>query len=173
MRRLRRASVRCQHGYDSRLFDLENPMKRSLILISALVALAAQAQTTVKDPWVRGTVAGQKATGMFAQVTSASGGKLVSATSPVAGVVEIHEMVMDGSVMKMRAVAGLDLPAGKTVELKPGGFHVMLMDLKQELKVGESVPLTLVIESAGGKRESVELKAPVKPLADGSSPKKH
>ena len=147
-------------------------MKRSLILISALLALGAQAQTTVKDPWVRGTVAGQKATGMFAQVTSASGGKLVSATSPVAGVVEIHEMVMDGSVMKMRAVTALELPAGKAVELKPGGYHVMLMDLKQDLKTGESVPVTLVIEGAGGKRESVEVKAPVKALAD-SGTKKH
>ena len=146
-------------------------MKRSLILISALLALAAQAQTTVKDPWVRGTVAGQKATGMFGQVVSTSGGKLVSASSPVAGVVEIHEMVMDGNVMKMRAIAGLELPAGKPVDLKPGGYHVMLMDLKQELKTGESVPVTLVIEGAGGKRESVELKAPVKALAD--SQKKH
>jgi periplasmic copper chaperone A len=147
----------------------EKFMKQSLILVSTLLALAAQAQTTVKDPWVRGTVAGQKATGMFGQVSSASGGKLVSVSSPVAGVVEIHEMVMDGSVMKMRAIAGLDLPAGKVVDLKPGGYHVMLMDLKQELKPGESVPVTLVIEGAGGKRESVELKAPVKPLSDAHS----
>lgn len=148
-------------------------MQKTFVMLAALLALGAQAQTTVKDPWVRGTVAGQKATGMFGQVTSTSGGKLVSASSPVAGVVEIHEMVMDGNVMKMRAVAGLDLPAGKAVELKPGGFHVMLMDLKHELKPGQSVPVTLVIEGAGGKRESVELKAPVKPLADGGGHKKH
>ncbi len=148
-------------------------MKKTFVLLAALWALGAQAQTTVKDPWVRGTVAGQKATGLFAQVTSASGGKLVAATSPVAGVVEIHEMVMDGNVMKMRAVAGLDLPAGKAVDLKPGGYHVMLMDLKQELKPGELVPVTLVIEGAGGKRESVELKAPVKPLADAGGHTKH
>jgi copper(I)-binding protein len=148
-------------------------MQKTLVMLAALLALGAQAQTTVKDPWVRGTVAGQKATGMFVQVTSASGGKLVSASSPVAGVVEIHEMVMDGSVMKMRAVAGLELPAGKTVDLKPGGYHVMLMDLKQELKTGQSVPVTLVIEGAGGKRESIELKAPVKPLADAGGHKKH
>jgi hypothetical protein len=148
-------------------------MQRTLVVLAALLAFGAQAQTVVKDPWVRGTVAGQKATGMFAQVTSASGGKLVSATSPVAGVVEIHEMVMDGSVMKMRAIPGLELPAGKTVDLKPGGYHVMLMDLKQELKAGESVPVTLVIEGAGGKRESVELKAPVKPLADAGGRNKN
>jgi hypothetical protein len=148
-------------------------MKKTLVMLAALLALGAQAQTTVKDPWVRGTVAGQKATGMFAQITSASGGKLVSAASPVAGVVEIHEMAMDGNVMKMRAVPGLELPAGKPVELKPGGYHVMLMDLKQELKVGETVPVTLVIEGAGGKRESIELKAPVKPLADAGGHRKH
>jgi copper(I)-binding protein len=148
---------------------------KKLLLVSMMwaAALAAQAQTTVKDPWVRGTVAGQKATGMFGQVTSASGGTLVSAMSPVAGVVEIHEMVMDGNVMKMRAVTAIDLPAGKAVDLKPGGYHVMLMDLKQDLKPGQSVPVTLIIEGAGGKRESVELTAPVKPLADAGGHKKH
>lgn len=146
-------------------------MQKTFVMLTALLALAVQAQTTVKDPWVRGTVANQKATGMFAQITSTSGAKLVSATSPVAGVVEIHEMAMDGNVMKMRAIPGLELPAGKAVELKPGGYHVMLMDLKQELKVGQSVPVTLVIEGPGGKRETVEVKAPVKALADSSGHK--
>ncbi len=147
-------------------------MKRLTIAAALLAALAAQAQTSVKDAWVRGTVAGQKATGLFGQITSAYGGKLVSASSPLAGVVEVHEMAMDGNVMKMRAVSALDLPAGKAVELKPGGYHVMLMDLKQELKPGQTVPVTLVIEGAGGKRENVEIKAPVKALAD-SQPHKH
>ena len=141
-------------------------MKRLAIVATLLAALAAQAQTSIKDAWVRGTVAGQKATGLFGQITSVSGGKLVAASSPVAGVVEVHEMAMDGNVMKMRAIPGLDLPAGKTVDLKPGGYHVMLMDLKRELKPGETVPVTLVIEGAGGKRENVEIKAPVKALAD-------
>ena len=141
-------------------------MKRLAIAAALLTALAAQAQTSIKDAWVRGTVAGQKATGLFGQITSVSGGKLVAASSPVAGVVEVHEMAMDGNVMKMRAVSALDLPAGKAVELKPGGYHVMLMDLKQELKPGETVPVTLVIEGAGGKRENVEIKVPVKALAD-------
>ena len=131
----------------------------------ALCTSAVFAQTTVKDAWVRGTVAQQKATGLFAQITSAQGGKLVSASSPVAGLVEIHEMAMDGSVMKMRALpAGLDLPAGKTVDLKPGGYHVMLMDLKQQVKDGDTVPVTLVIEGRDGRKETLELKAPVRPL---------
>ena len=146
----------------------------SEISIAAAVAAVAisfvspaSAQTTVKDPWIRGTVAQQKATGMFAQITSAGGGKLVSASSPVAQVVEIHEMVMDGNVMKMRAIPGLDLPAGKAVDLKPGGYHVMLMELKQQLKPGDIVPVTLVIESKDGKRESIEVKASVKALSGG------
>jgi hypothetical protein len=138
----------------------------------ACLTLAAQAQTTVKDPWVRGTVAGQKATGMFGQVSSVAGGKLVAASSPVAGLVEIHEMSMDGTTMKMRAIPALDLPPGKAVDLKPGGYHVMLMDLKQPLKAGETVPVTLVVEGAGGKRESVEVKAAVRAPAD-SHDKKH
>ena len=152
----------------------------ALAMALGLGVAAAWSQTTVKDPWVRGTVAQQKATGMFGHLTSAGGGKLVSASSPVAGVVEIHEMSMDGGVMKMRAMPGLELPAGKAVELKPGGYHVMLMDLKQQLKAGDTVPLTLVVEGKDGKKETVEVKAPVKPLSatapkadDGHGAHKH
>ena len=140
------------------------------LLACAGAASPAWAQTTVAEPWVRGTVAQQKATGMFAKLTSAKGGKLVAASSTVAGVVEIHEMSMEGSVMKMRALpAGLDLPAGKAVDLKPGGFHVMLMDLKQQLKPGDMVPVTLVIEAADKSRETLEIKVPVRALAGGNT----
>ena len=141
---------------------------RALALASACVlsTVSANAQTTVTDAWVRGTVPQQKATGLFAQITSAQGGRLVSASSPVAGVVEIHEMSMEGDVMKMRALpGGLALPAGKAVALKPGGYHLMLLDLKQPLKTGDTVPVTLVFEGADKKRETVEIKAPVKALA--------
>ena len=152
-------------------------MNRTLVsCLAALLAAsstAALAQTAVKDPWIRGTVAQQKATGMFAQITSKAGGKLVAASSPVAGVVEIHEMSMDGGVMKMRAMPGLELPAGKAVELKPGGYHVMLMDLKQQLKEGESVAVTLVVEGKDGKKESLELKVPVKALGAAADMQQH
>ena len=140
-------------------------LKKSVWMLAALLALGAQAQTTVAEPWIRGTVAQQKATGMFAHITSVKGGKLVAASSPVAGVVEIHEMAMEGNVMKMRALAnGLDLPAGKPVALQPGGYHVMLMDLKQQLKAGDTVAVTLVVEGAGKVRETVEVQVPVKAL---------
>jgi len=133
--------------------------------ILALLTATASAQTSVKDAWVRGTVAPQKATGAFMQITSAQGGKLVSAQSPLAGVTEVHEMAMEGDVMKMRAVPALELPAGKAVELKPGGYHLMLMDLKQPLKAGENLPLTLTIEAKDGRRETLELKVPVRAAA--------
>jgi periplasmic copper chaperone A len=138
----------------------------------ALLALPALAQTTIKDPWVRGTVAEQKATGAFMRITSAGGGKLLSASSPAAGVVEIHEMAMDGTTMKMRAIASLDLPAGKAVELKPGGYHVMLMDLKAPLAAGATVDLTLVVEGKDGKKETLAVKAPVKAMTN-TDPHKH
>ena len=134
------------------------------VLFGLATAAPSWAQTTVKNAWVRGTVPQQKATGLFAQITSASGGKLVAASSPVAGAVEIHEMSMTDGVMQMRALAALDLPPGKTVELKPGGYHVMLLDLKQQVKAGQTVPVTLVIEGKDGRRESIEVKAPVQAL---------
>jgi len=141
------------------------------MFVSATFILPVHAQVTVKDPWVRATVAQQKATGAFMQITSAQDARLVEARSPVAGVVEVHEMSMEKDVMKMRAVKGLDLPAGKSVELKPGGFHVMLMDLKQQMKEGDTVAVTLVVEGKDKKRTMVEVKAPVKPLATPAATK--
>ena len=142
-----------------------NRTHRTLFL-AALVTAApwVSAQTTVKDAWVRATVPQQKASGAFMRITSATGGKLVAVSSPVAGVVEIHEMSMSGNVMNMHAIPGLDLPAGKAVELKPGGYHVMMMDLKQQMKDGEVVPLTLVVEGKDGKRETIQVEAPVRAL---------
>ena len=149
----------------------------SLARISALLALCAslglaQAQTTVKEAWVRATVPQQKATGAFMQITSAAGGKLVAAASPVAGVVEIHEMRMEADVMRMAAVTGLNLPAGKAVELRPGGYPIMLMGLRQQIKAGESVPLTLTIETAAGQRETVQVQASARAMgaAAGMAP---
>ena len=105
-----------------------------LALVVSTIATTVCAQTTAADPWVRGTVAQQKATGLFVELTSAQGGRLVSASSPVATAVEVHEMAMNSNVMTMRALPdGLPLPAGKRVALKPGGHHLMLLGLKQPL----------------------------------------
>lgn len=137
----------------------------SIALIAASASALAQSSVEIKDPWVRATVAQQKATGAFMQLTAKADSKLVEVKSPLAGVAEIHEMAMDNNVMKMRQVPGLALPAGKAVELKPGGYHVMLLDLKAQVKEGDVVPVTLVFEGKDGKRETVEVKAPAKPLA--------
>ena len=133
---------------------------RRLLLASALFAsLAAQAQVKVDDAWVRSTVAPQKTTGAFMQLTSAKPVKVVAASSPLAAVVEIHEMKMEDGVMKMRAVDALPLPAGQPVALKPGSYHVMLMGLKAPIKAGETVPLTLTVEGEDKQRSNVEIKA--------------
>lgn len=136
---------------------------KALAAILAVTCGTLYAQTVeVKDAWVRASVPSQKATGAFMKITSKEDAKLVAASSPVAGVVEVHEMKMEGDIMRMRAVAGgLDLPAGKTVELKSGGYHVMLMDLKTALKKDSTVPLTLVFKDAKGVESKVELSVPV------------
>ena len=141
----------------------------SVALSAAAISAPAAAQITVKDAWVRATVVQQKATGAFMQISSVADAKLVDAKSPVAGTVEIHEMKMDNNVMKMRAVSDVALPAGKTVELKPGGYHVMMMELKGQVKEGDIVPLTLVFEGRDKKRESVEVKAIAKSLTGAAS----
>ena len=145
---------------------------RPIALAAFVLSFASPAwtQVTVKEPWARATVPQQKASGLFAQITSATGGRLVAASSPVAGLVEIHEMSMQGDVMRMRAIPALELPAGKMVELKPGGYHVMLLDLKQQLKAGDTVPVTLVVEGAGGKKDVIEVKAPVRVLGMAGGP---
>lgn len=143
---------------------------------AALVALtsAAWAQTVqVDNPWVRGTVAKQNATGAFMRLTAPEPMRLVGAQSPVAGVVEIHEMAMDKDVMRMRAIPSLPLPAGKPVELKPGGYHVMLMDLKRPLGAWETVPLTLVLENAAGQRLTQDVQAKVQALGGGGAAMPH
>jgi hypothetical protein len=154
----------------------EMPMhSRYLAATAALAAALAwapstSAQVAVTDAWVRGTVTGQKATGAFMQLKSLADTALVAAASPVAKIVEIHEMKMEGGMMKMSAVDRLALPAGKAVDLKPGGYHVMLMDLVKPLKDGEIVPMQLTFEDKAGKKQTVEVRAAVRPLAASGSP---
>lgn len=133
----------------------------AILLALGASAWAQSAAVDVQGAWARATVQGQKATGAFMKLTAKENAKLVSASSPVAGVVEIHEMKMEENVMKMRAIPSLDLPAGKAVELKPGGYHVMLMDLKEPLKKETTVPITLVLKDDKGVESKVELTVPV------------
>jgi copper(I)-binding protein len=142
---------------------------KALVLIAALASSSVYAQTVeVKDAWVRTTVPGQKASGAFMNITAKEGAKLVAVSSPVSGVTQVHEMKIEGDIMKMRPVPVLDIPAGKTLELKPGGYHVMLLDLKAPLVKGGTVPLTLVFKDAKGVESKVELKVPVATAAPGA-----
>jgi len=142
-------------------------------LLAGLCAIAAPAgaqSVAVRDAWVRGTVHGQKATGAFMELTSTAPARLVAAESPAARATEIHNMRMEGGVMRMYAVPAVELPANRTVKLAPGGFHVMLFDLRQPLKPGDRVPLKLTFELAGGKRESLDLAVEVRPLTAAHHP---
>lgn len=140
-------------------------MNRLLSLLAAgLFSTSALAQVTVLDPWVRATVPNQKASGAFMRLQSATAQRLVGVSSPVAGRAEIHEMAMENNTMRMRQVDAIALPAGTPVNLASGGYHVMFFDLKRQLKEGETVPVTLVVEDAAKKKSSVTVEAKVQPL---------
>ncbi len=140
-----------------------NLLKSCGLLFAMLCATAVQAQTvTVRDAWIRGTVQGQSATGAFMELTAKANARLVAASTPAAKVAEVHNMRMDNGVMRMFPVSGIDIPAGKSVKLASGGYHVMLMQLQKPLKPGDRVPLSLTFELADRKRESVELSVEVR-----------
>ena len=132
-------------------------IQTSLLLF--ILAFLAHAEVTVQDPWVRPTVPQQKATGAFMRITSTVDANLVGITSPVADRAEIHEMKMDKDIMTMRALPSLRLGAGKSLRLSPGGFHIMLFGLHQQVEAGDSVPLTLMIEDGLKRRTPVIVKA--------------
>ena len=141
-------------------------MYRHILVLAAasLFTSAAFAQVTVGDPWIRATVPAQKTAGAFMQLRSARATRLVEVQTLVAGRAEVHQKGMEGQTMRMHKVDGIDLPAGQTVNLASGGYHVMLFDLKRQLKDGEQVPLTLTFVGADKKRENVTVQVPVKPL---------
>lgn len=135
-----------------------------------LPALAQDAGLAVQDPWVRATVPNQHATGVFMRLTSAQAGRLVGVESQAAKHVEVHEMAMQDNVMKMRQVAGIDLPAGQAVDLKPGGYHVMLIDLARPISPGDHVSLTLIVEDAARQQRRVPVDAVARPLNAAAGP---
>ncbi len=144
-------------------------MKRWAMAAVMAMSLTAQAhrsvEVEVKSAWARPTVAGQMGTGAFMQLRSKDGARVVGASSEIAGVVEIHEMAMDGSVMRMRPIRVLDLPPGSNVELKPGGHHMMLMDLKRPLATGEKIKVELRLETRDKKLITQPIEIEVRPRA--------
>jgi copper(I)-binding protein len=153
----------CDTGFDDAFLKNEgNGMKRNTWMIALVASLAAQAawaaNISVTDAWARATMPGQQVSGAYMQIQSDADARLVGVSSPAVPRVEVHEMKMDGGVMRMREVEAIDLPKGKTVSLEPGGFHIMLINLAKPIAAGDVIPLTLVVES-GGKRQTVEVKA--------------
>ncbi|KWS05245.1 Copper metallochaperone [Lysobacter capsici AZ78] len=138
------------------------------LILSLALSGVAHAQVAVDAPWVRATVPQQTATGAFMRLTASRDLRLIGARSDIAQNTEVHEMAMQGQMMRMREVAAVPLPRGQAVALAPGGYHVMLIGLKRPLSAGEQVTLTLIFEDAGGKRSEQTVQAPVRPLGAGA-----
>lgn len=141
-------------------------LARHLLFVAALTTAPAFAQVTVTDAWVRGTVAGQQASGAFMKLRATADTALVGASSPVARTIEIHEMKMEGGTMRMRAIDRLPIARGRTVDLSSAGHHLMIMGLGKPLEAGAKVPIALTFEDPNGKRTSVDVIATVRALGD-------
>ena len=148
---------------------------KQLVLGVSLIGMAWQvsAQTQVNDAWVRASVAGQQSTGAFMTLQADSDSKLLSVQSPVANTVQIHQSSMKDDVMSMRQVESVALPAGKPVSLDPHGYHVMLIDLTAQVKEGDKVPLTLIVENAKGEKETIQVQAEARALGMADHSKMH
>jgi copper(I)-binding protein len=143
------------------------------LVLSLGAAGNALAAVTVNEAWVRATVPGQNVAAGYMKLRSGEPATLVGIRTPVAPAAEVHEMSMQGGVMKMRPVDRLALPAGRVVELKPGGYHLMLMNVTRLLKAGDKVPLTLIIERQDKSREDIKVEAEVRGTASAASAHEH
>ncbi len=164
---------------------MSNPRVKTLIVLGAVAALGAalfapglfahEVDTPtlkISHPWARPTVPGQNGGGGFLAIENKSKQpeRLLGGSSP-AGRVELHQMSMEGSIMRMREIEGIDLPPGAKVELTAGGLHIMLMDLKAPLKLGDKLPLTLRFKNAG--EVKVEMWVEIPKAGAAADPHKH
>ena len=150
---------------------MNNNLLSAILTVAFGIGLAGMAQAQnakvggvqIENAYTRATVPGQMAAGGFMKIENkGAADQLISASSPVAGEVQLHEMAMDGNVMKMRQVKDIVVPAGGAVELKPGGLHLMFMNIKAPLAAGETVPVKLKFAKAG----EVEVKMPVNAMGN-------
>ena len=157
---------------------MNNNLLNAILAIAVSIGLASMAQAQnakvggvqIENAYTRATVPGQMVAGGFMKIENkGSADQLISASSPVAGEVQLHEMAMDGNVMKMRQVKEIAVPAGGAVELKPGGLHLMFMNIKAPLAAGETVPVKLKFAKAG----EVEVKMPVNAMGQAGGATKH
>jgi periplasmic copper chaperone A len=150
---------------DASTQKINGPLKRlsSVMVLLLLCNSCAQPKgVSVKEAWVRATVPGQEVAGAYMRLTSAQAAQLIKVESPIAKNAEIHNTSMDGNVMRMQRLPALELPAGQTVTLAPGGVHIMLLGLSTRLKAEQNVALKLHILDAQRKETVVEVIAPVK-----------
>lgn len=136
----------------------------AMLVAASMAAPAALAQIAVREAWIRATVPSARSSALYLQITSKQDAQLVAVRTSVSATAEIHQMTMEGQMMRMHAVDTIALPAGKTVDLAAAGYHIMLMNLKRPLKEGETVPVTLVFRKPGKGSDNVALEVAVKPL---------
>ena len=137
----------------------------NVVLAQAITKTVTTNAIKIENAYTRATVPGQQVAGGFMKTENKGvADQLIAASSPVAGEVQLHEMAMDGNVMKMRQVKDIVVPAGGAVELKPGGLHLMFINIKAPLSAGETVPLKLKFAKAG----DVEVKMPVNAMGAGA-----
>lgn len=149
-------------------------MNKVLALAALLAALPALADSVrVDNAWVRATAPGQKVAGAFMDLTADADMAVVAAASPAARVVELHTMAMEDGVMVMRPVKEVVLPKGRTVSLKPGGLHVMLIDLGGQIQPGAKTPLTLSVRGKDGREQKVAVELEARAAGGGMSHHRH
>jgi len=150
-----------------------NRIFAALLTLCCLFASSASAtEVVVSEAWTRATAPGQTVAGIYFRIQSDRDATLVGVETEIAGVAELHFMSMEDGVMRMRAVPRVDLPARATVKFEPGGYHVMLFDLKRPLEPGDEAGLLLLVEDGNGDRTKIAVKAQVRNL-DGSKAQHH
>ncbi len=134
-------------------------IRSSGLTLAALLftSLASASDVKVENAWVRATAPGQKVAGAFMDLTASRNLRLVAAETAASRVVELHTMRMDNGVMVMRQVREIELPAGRTVQLKPGGLHVMLIDLVAPIRESTRTPLRLILRDEKGVEQHLEI----------------
>lgn len=145
----------------------------SFLAVASAALQAHPLNVQVEGAWVRATAAGQLGTGAYMSLTANHSAQLVGVSTPAAGIAEVHESRLEGDVTKMRAVPALDLPEGKAVQLKPGGYHLMLIDLPKPLAKGSTMPLTLHLKDAKGVESRQAILVPVMTAAPGAAAAPH
>lgn len=149
---------------------MDSFFRRAVVALPLLVATSvALADVIVEAPWIRGVVAGQSTTGAFMTIRSTTATRLVKVASPAAADTSVHRTAMVDGMMTMEPVESLTVPAHGSVELKPGGLHVMLMGLRAPLRTGQTVPLTLTFRGADGRDSTVTVQAQVRDVTGASA----